>query len=294
MKKILKTIGKIISAIATVALVAWGILVLWPAPVFGPDQDVDLGRQVVQSIAETGEEGPVLPREEYQEAYAHMDRLVASLVASPEIEYRDIFAYDEVRIIHNDRILNAFCTPGGFIYVYTGLIHYLEAEDHLAGVLGHEIAHAERRHSSLRMQKQYGADHLFKFAVLTSPISARDAIAAAMLKELLGLDFSRDQEAEADKHSVRYLETTDYACDATAGFFEKLTANDQEADIPAFLSDHPPSDARIRDIHKEANKRGCSTELGDPSNWKALQAALPAYQAAEPPAEDAAEEAAEN
>ena len=282
MKKFFKTIGKIITAIATVAAIIWLTLILWPKPVFSPEQDVDLGKQVVQSIAESGEEGPVLSRDEFPEAYAHMDRLVAKLVESPAIEYRDIFAYDEVRIIHNDRVLNAFCTPGGFIYVYTGLIHYLEAEDHLAGVLGHEIAHAEKRHSSTRMQKQYGADRLFEFAILTSPISARDAVAASILKDLVSLDFSRNQEAEADSLSVTYLSSTDYACDATAGFFEKLTANADDANIPAFLSDHPPSESRIRDIHKEADRLGCSTELGDQSNWQSLKAALPPY---EPPPE---------
>ena len=55
-----------------------------------------------------------------------------------------MFAFDRVRIIDNDETLNAFCLPGGFIYVYTGLIKYLDSEDHLAGVLGHEIAHADQ------------------------------------------------------------------------------------------------------------------------------------------------------
>ena len=133
MSAILKTIGKILSVVATVAVLIWLFLLIAREPVFGPEQDVELGRQVVQSIEESGEEGPVLSRAEYPEAYAHLDRLVASLVESPAVQYRDIFSYDEVRIIHNDDILNAFCTPGGFIYVYSGLIHYLEAEDHLAG-----------------------------------------------------------------------------------------------------------------------------------------------------------------
>lgn len=282
MMELLKTIGKIIAAVAAIALIGWLALIIWPKPVFGPEQDVDLGRQVVQSIEESGEEGPILSREEYPEAYAHVDRLVAQLVESPAIEYRDLFQYDDVRIIHNDAVLNAFCTPGGFIYVYSGLIHYLEAEDHLAGVLGHEIAHAERRHSSKRMQKEYGANRLLEFAILTSPVSARDAVAAAMLKDLLSLDFSRDQEAEADKLSVTYLSSTNYACDATAGFFEKLTANQDDVNIPAFLSDHPSSDSRIRDIHREADRLGCSTELGDQANWQSLKAALPPY---EPPSE---------
>jgi predicted Zn-dependent protease len=184
-------------------------------------------------------------------------------------------------------VLNAFCTPGGYIYVYSGLIHYLEAEDHLAGVLGHEIAHAERRHSSVRLQKQYGSERMFEFIVLTTPISARAAWALQMLTDLTSLGYSREQEAESDSYSVKYLATTDYACDATAGFFEKLTANNDGAEPPAFLSDHPSSTARIRDIHEEAEDLGCSTELGDQSNWHALQASLPPY---EPPPEKPAEE----
>jgi predicted Zn-dependent protease len=49
-----------------------------------------------------------------------------------------------IRIIANDSVLNAFCTPGGYIYFYTGILKYLESEDQLAGVMGHEMAHAEK------------------------------------------------------------------------------------------------------------------------------------------------------
>ena len=110
-----------------------------------------------------------------------------------------------------------------------------------------------------------------------------------MLTELTSLSYSRDQEAESDDYSVKYLASTDYACDATAGFFEKLTAENPGAEPPAFLSDHPASTDRVRDINRAAEKLGCSTELGDQSNWAALKAALPPYQ---PPPEEAAEEEA--
>lgn len=158
-------------------------------------------------------------------------------------------------------------------------MHYLEAEDHLAGVLGHEIAHAERRHSSVRMQKKYGSERLFELIVLTSPISLREAWALSMLNDLTSLGYSRSQEAEADEWSVHYLDGTDYACDATAGFFEKLTENNDGAEPPAIFSDHPASTERIRDIHREAGKLGCATELGDQSKWKNFQASLPAADA---------------
>lgn len=146
-----------------------------------------------------------------------------------------------------------------------------------------EIAHAELRHSSLRLQKEYGAQRLFDLILLSKPVSVGDAVNASILKDLITLDFSRDQEAQADDYSVRYLSTSGYACDGTAGFFAKLLAQGQDARIPEFLSDHPASDSRVQAIRQAALEAGCSTELGDPLAWQAVQASLP------PVADDEAE-----
>ena len=76
------------------------------------------------------------------------------------------------------------------------------------------------------------------------------------MKELLGLSYSRDQEAQADAYSVRYLSTSDYGCDGTAGFFIKLKEAGDDVGIPEILSDHPDSGSRIREIQKEAKRLG--------------------------------------
>ena len=244
-------------------------------PVFGPEQDVELGKMSAQSLAEDPEEYPILPQSEYPEAYKHLRRIVGGIIGSPEIQYRDVFAYDQMKIINRDDVLNAFCTPGGYIYVYTGIIKYLDREDHLAGVLGHEIAHAEKRHGSIRLQKEYGVKGLTSFLLLTLPISASDYINAKILKDLMGLSYSRGQEAQADEYSVRYLSTSDYACDGTAGFFIKLREAGDDVGIPEILSDHPDTGSRVSAIEREAKRLGCSTEPADPSRWKAFQQSLP-------------------
>jgi Zn-dependent protease with chaperone function len=236
-------------------------------PVFDPDHDVDLGRQTAQAIA--ADPG------QYPEAYRHLQRIVDAVLRSPEIRYRDLFAYDQIKIINDADVLNAFCTPGGFIYVYTGLIRYLDAEDHLAGVLGHEIAHAEMRHSSLRLQKEYGVRRLLEFALLSRPVGLGDVANAAILKQLTTLSYSRTQEAQSDELSVAYLGDSAYACDGAAGFFEKLLGAGDDVGIPELLSDHPDSGARVRDIRRTAQKLQCSTALGDQSQWNKLQASLP-------------------
>ena len=267
-----------------VVLLALGLpiylyLAFWAKdPVFTPENDVALGQQSAASIAADPEQFPVLSEEESREAYAETRRIAATVVGSPEIQYRDLFAYDQVKIIDDDDTLNAFCTPGGFIYVYTGLIRYLDAEDHLAGVLGHEIAHAERRHSSSRLQKQFGVNALLAFVVLGTPISLADAINAQILAELMTLRYSRGQEAQSDDDSVRYLASTPYACDGAAGFFEKLLNEGQDVRVPAFLSDHPDSASRVADIRARAEALGCSTAIGDQSRWNALKAGLPTLE----------------
>ena len=180
-----------------------------------------------------------------------------------------------MKIIHDDNVLNAFCAPGGYIYVFSGLMRYLDSEDHLAGVLAHEIAHAELRHSSIRLQKEYGAERLLDFALLAGPGGLGHAANTIILKDLLTLNYSRAQEAQADDYSVRYLSTSGYACDGTAGFFTKLLAEGQDVNIPEFLSDHPASEARVEAIQEAAANAGCSTELSDPTGWHAVQAKLP-------------------
>jgi Zn-dependent protease with chaperone function len=257
-------------------------------PILEVEYDVDLGRQSARAILEDPEEYPLLSPEEYPEAYDYLRRLVREVVENEEIQYADTFVYDSVKIINRDDVLNAFCAPGGFIYVYTGLIKYLDAEDHLAGVLGHEIAHAERRHSSLRLQKDFGRQAIVSFVALTSPFLG-DVVAAEILRQLTSLSYSRGQEAEADAMSVRYLAGSDYACDGTAGFFEKLLREGDGVRIPEFLASHPDPESRVREIEALAAERGCQTELGDTARWREFQASL----SPEPAAIDADEAATE-
>ena len=291
--KLLQLIGSFLYAIRwlIVGVLAIGLpiylyLIFAKEPVFSPENDVELGKMSAQSLTDEPDEYPILPESEYPEAYAHLRRVVGGIIDSPEIQYRDVFAYDQMKIINRDDVLNAFCTPGGYIYVYTGLIKYLDREDHLAGVLGHEIAHAEKRHGSVRLQKEYGAKALTSFLLLTVPVSAGDYVNAKILKDLMGLSYSRDQEAQADEYSVRYLSTSEYGCDGTAGFFIKLKEAGDDVGIPEILSDHPDSGSRIQEIQREAKRLGCSTQPANQSRWAAFQESLPNDEAAKvPPAE---------
>jgi predicted Zn-dependent protease len=237
---------------------------------FTIEDDKKLGAELAAEIAANPQEyGTILDRGEYADAYGHLDRIRDELLATGEVDYADDFLW-ETHIIHDDETLNAFAAPGGYIYVYTGILRYLEVEDHFVGVMGHEIAHAANRHSTEQMSKAYGIQTLLEITLGKGGGGVIGDVASG----LVGLEFSREDEAEADEYSVIYLCETDWAADGTAGFFEKIES-EGGYDIPEFLSTHPSSASRVEDIRAEAADRGCSTDLNPDPQWVQFMNALP-------------------
>jgi len=210
---------------------------------FTLEQDVEFGQTMNSEILANPAEFPVISEEQYPEAYSHLNRILDSILRSPEIRYKEEFAW-EVKIISNDTVLNAFAVPGGYLYFYTGLIKFLDSEDQFAGVMAHEIAHVDKRHSTRMLTKQYGIGFMLD-VLLGEEQSGYVEIASSLAQGLAGLSFSRDHEYQADEYSVKYLYTTAYDARGTKGFFEKL---ESAPGLPAFLSTHPSPDDRIERI----------------------------------------------
>lgn len=240
--------------------------------VFDPADDVALGSQLHAEISANPAEYPLLSETEYADAYAYLQGMCDELVASGKLDYADVFTY-KIHIIDAD-VLNAFATPGGNLYFYTGLIHFLNEEDDLAGVLGHEIAHADRRHSVKQMMKNYGVATLISAALGDSP-STLETILAQVAGTGAQLAFSRSDESEADEFSVEYLSTTGYRCDGASVFFQQLDSAGLTSGTPAFLSTHPNPDTRIEDIKAKAAEIGCDTTYLAPDGYDAFRAMLP-------------------
>ncbi len=218
---------------------------------FSPDYDVKLGKQVSAEIASDPKQFPVLPEKGNEEVYRYVRGISKNIVNSGKVKYRDKFAW-EVKIIDDDKTLNAFCTPGGYIYVYTGLIKFLDSEDQLAGVLGHEIAHADMRHSTRQLTKVYGISALLELVRKDPNPSTVEQIAFG----LLNLKFSRSHEKEADGQSVVYLCNSQYHAAGAAGFFKKMEG--KGSNPPEFISTHPNPGNRVEAIEKKAKQLGCS------------------------------------
>ncbi len=229
---------------------------------FTIEDDKALGLQVSEQIA-SDTSFTILSETEYPEAYAYLQGMTNQILNSGEIVHKDDFAW-KIHIIHDD-VLNAFATPGGYIYVYTGLIKYLDKADDLAGVMGHELAHADRRHSVKAMQREYGIQLLLSIA-LGEDASQLAQIAAQIAGTGATLAFSRDAEAEADDYSVEYLANTEYACNGAYTFFKKLIEADATGSTPTFFSTHPDPKDRVEDINAKADEVGCDKSAIDESS----------------------------
>lgn len=239
---------------------------------FSVNDDISLGREVSAQI-DNDPQFNILSRGQNPQAYAYLDSVVNVILNTGEVAYRDDFVW-EVKIIRDDNTLNAFATPGGFIYVYTGLIKFLDNADAFAGVMGHEIAHADLRHTSRNLQRQYGVSLLLQIISGQSE-SELVNIAGQIAGTAAGLSFSREFETESDEKSVEYLAATGFACDGAKLFFEKLEAQNQGNRPPEFLSTHPSPENRIANITEKAAEENCNTEASPLTSYQQFQNSLP-------------------
>lgn len=234
---------------------------------FSIQDDLELGQQLRDEIQADPATYPTLERSDAPEAYAALDAITGRVLAADGIDLRDELAW-EFRIIDDDTVVNAFAAPGGYVWIYTGLIRTLDSEDSFAGVIAHEIGHADGRHSTEALTRVYG------LSILIDVILGDDgagAVAGDIAEGLAGLEFSRANERDADDRSVTYLCDTPYAADSVAIFFEALG----DSNGPTFLSTHPAPANRVQDVRQLAQDEGCSTELSGLADFDTLRNALP-------------------
>lgn len=154
--------------------------------------------------------------------------------------------------IVEDKDLNAFAIPGGYIYVHSGLMQAANDAE-LAGVLAHEIGHIAARHSVKQLQTVMG--YQIVLGIITG-VSGTDSINGALnvVFNLVNLGYSRQDEFLADKLAVRYTRRAGFSPLGLVTFFQKLQ-NEAEARGPSlklvFLSSHPPTEQRILRIDEE-------------------------------------------
>jgi predicted Zn-dependent protease len=139
-----------------------------------------------------------------------------------------------------DATVNAFAMPGGFIVVHTGLLALASSAEEVAGVLAHEVQHVERRHSLKAMAKSAG------LMVTVGMVFGDLGGLVALGQDLIGLDFSRQAEAEADALGLDALVAAGIAPGGMRDFFRKM--GEKEKLNLGWLSSHPASEDRFAAI----------------------------------------------
>lgn len=183
---------------------------------------------------------------------------VEGIVARLLPEVRRVKAVEDVHVhvLDDPDVVNAFATPGGHVFVHSGLLLAARDEAEVAGVLAHEIAHLAARHPARRMVWMYGASAVAGLALGKDP-----ALLAQVAAELVGGGVlaanSRSAEREADDLALLYVHRAGWDPRGLVRFFVRLREGD--GDVPAFLawlSTHPTSTERIERLRSELRARG--------------------------------------
>jgi beta-barrel assembly-enhancing protease len=237
---------------------------------FSVQDDISLGQQADEQIRSSPDAFQILDSAQYATAYQHLYRIRNTILASGKLTYANTFGW-RCTILRNDTVVNAFCLPGGTMYFYTGLIKLLDNEAQFAGVMAHEMAHADRRHSTDQLTVAYGIDLLLQIALGNDP-NAIAQIAADLAAGLSTLAFSRQDEYEADEYAVKYLYPTEEDAASLGDFFAKLHS---QSSVPTFLSTHPSPEDRLQRINEQFQALGGANGGTFESRYGEFKSSLP-------------------
>lgn len=152
----------------------------------------------------------------------------------------------------DDKMVNAWCMPGGKVVVYTGILPVTKDEEGLAVVMGHEVAHAIARHGNERMSQQLALQG--GGMTLGVLMSEKPELTQGIFQQAFGLGstlgslaFSRSHETEADKMGLVFMAMAGYNPDVAPDFWKRMGALGGNKP-PEILSTHPHDDTRIADI----------------------------------------------
>ncbi len=153
-----------------------------------------------------------------------------------------------------DKSVNAWCMPGGKIVFYTGILPIAKDETGIATIMGHEVAHALANHGQQRMsagQLQQVAGVATAVAVSGKSQTTQQIVGTAFgLGSQFGvmLPFSRSHETEADRIGLQLMAIAGYDPNEAANLWRRMKANSGGQAPPEFMSTHPSSDTRIRNL----------------------------------------------
>lgn len=217
---------------------------------FTPQQDIELGKRVA------GDAERQLPMCNVPRVDAYLTQLgnrLAAKLSTGGVTYP--FEFHCV----NDKAINAFALPGGYVFINRGAIEAADNEAQLAAVMAHELSHVALRHGTNQATKAQAAEGFLGIAGGIFGDTAGGALLTQLGAFAAGgvlLRYSRTAESQADVMGTQVLYDSGYDPRAMAQFFEKLEAETKGKNPPEFFSDHPSPEHRVDRVDEEIDKLG--------------------------------------
>ena len=183
-------------------------------------------------------------------AYDRLKAISNRLIAQTAIFRDDTQQWNWQLVLINAPILNATCAPGGKITFYTGLIEQLNlADDEIAAIMGHEIAHALREHGRERLSQAMAQSAVANIAMaVAGPYGSAVSAANQAAQYVLVLPNSRQNESEADAIGLELAARAGYNPRAAISVWQKMNKATEGKGTFEFLSTHPSGDTRIEQL----------------------------------------------
>ena len=211
-------------------------------------QELQIGRQYAPEVEK--QLGGRIENWQLQNYVNNVGQRIARISHMPSLEFRYI-------ALNHDSI-NAMALPGGYVFITRGMLEQFSSEAQLAVVLAHETAHVTARHSAQAMSTQIGMDLALSVAGRKASRGAMDI--AGIGSQLLGLNYSREQEVEADTFGLDYMTRAGYDPAAMIEVIEMLERQNEVRPIE-FFSSHPNPANRKDNVQRKMNTNVYPTDL---------------------------------
>ena len=221
---------------------------------FSEEKEIQMGLSAYRDVLK---QFPLSTNMDINSRVRRVGERIAAVANRPDYDW-------EFAVIQDDKVINAFCLPGGKVAFFTGILKKTENDAQIATVMAHEVAHATQRHGVERISRGI-IEQVAQVGAIAGAASGHvnPQVAVGLLSAYgvgISLPFNRAQESEADKIGLRLMAEAGYDPHEAVVFWENMSGCPRNmigklcfrsgAGIPEFLSTHPSDENRIKNIER--------------------------------------------
>ncbi len=226
------------------------VVVHYTKDTFTLDDEIKIGTTLSEEIHRQSDEFPILNSQDYAEAYNYLDAIFQSLLNTPHITHRTNFDW-KLSVIDKDDYQTAFSLPGGEVYIYTGMLKFLQTEHQLVSLLAHELFYIDHSEVLDLLKSEYGGVILGDI-ILDNEVE----LLPTMARELRSTAFAESQVMQADSFAVELLCNFSWNAGGTERILHQ--ADSLQVDLEWFASrPFDSAERRMQRILDQIEARSC-------------------------------------